>query len=103
MTRTTGIRGITRHTVVESRAMGHLYNVHCMLCGRLSGHVRDGTFYRVPNAPPLVVRAGRTRCGFCGGSVYLEAEDSPFGQELARQAIRSTGGARAPGAARRAS
>lgn len=71
--------------------MAHLFNVHCMLCGRLSGHVRNGTFYRLPEAPPIVVKAGRSRCGFCGGSIYLEAEESPFAQELARHAPRVAG------------
>ena len=54
-----------------------VYNVSCMMCGRPSGHVRNGRFQRLPSAPPLIVRAGRSRCGFCGGNVYLEAEDSP--------------------------
>jgi hypothetical protein len=62
--------------------MASLYNVHCMLCGRHSGQVRDGTFRRLPSAPPLAIRAGKSRCGYCGGSLYLEAEDSPFGREL---------------------
>ena len=62
--------------------MASLYNVHCMLCGRHSGQVRDGTFRRLPSAPPLAKRAGKSRCGYCGGSLYLEAEDSPFGREL---------------------
>jgi len=62
--------------------MAHLFNVHCMLCGRASGQVRDGAFRRLPSAPPLRVRAGQSRCGFCGGSLYLEAEDSPFGRDM---------------------
>jgi hypothetical protein len=62
--------------------MAHLFNVHCMLCGRASGQVRDGAFRRFQGAPPLAVRAGQSRCGFCGGSLYLEAEDSPFGRDL---------------------
>lgn len=62
--------------------MAHLYNVHCMLCGRASGQVRNGSFRRLPSAPPLKVQAGRSRCGFCGGSLYLEAEDSPFARDL---------------------
>jgi hypothetical protein len=62
--------------------MASLFNVHCMLCGRPSGQVRNGRFQRLPSAPPLAVRAGKTRCGYCGGSLYLEAEDSPFGRDL---------------------
>ena len=62
--------------------MASLFNVHCMLCGRASGQVRDGKFRRFPSAPPLAVRAGQSRCGYCRGSLYLEAEDSPFGRDL---------------------
>ena len=53
------------------------FNVHCMMCGRPSGYVRNRVFHKLPTAPPLVVRGGRSRCGYCGGNVYLEAEDSP--------------------------
>ncbi len=53
------------------------YNVNCMMCGRGSGYVQHGAFYRQAMAPPLAVREGRSRCGFCGGNVYFEAEDSP--------------------------
>ena len=66
--------------------MAHLFNVHCMLCGRPSGQVQNGSFRRLPSAPPLQVRAGQSRCGYCGGSLYLEAEDSPFGREMASHA-----------------
>ena len=54
-----------------------VYNVSCMMCGRASGYVRNGAFEKLPSAPPLAARGGRSRCGFCGGNVYLEAEDSP--------------------------
>jgi hypothetical protein len=52
------------------------YSVSCMMCGRASGQVRSGVFFRAPGAPPLENRAGRTRCGFCGGNLYLEPDDS---------------------------
>lgn len=73
--------------------MALVFNVKCMMCGRASGHVRNGSFIRLPTAPALIVRGGRSRCGFCGGNVYLEAEDSPvipradsFTDESARRA-----------------
>lgn len=61
--------------------MATIFNVHCMLCGRRSGQVRDGTFQRLASAPPLRQRGNRSRCGFCDGSLYLEAEDSPFARQ----------------------
>jgi hypothetical protein len=71
---------------MESRAMASLYNVHCMLCGRHAGQVQNGSFRRLPSAPPLTVRAGKSRCGYCSGSLYLEAEDSAFGRDMASYA-----------------
>jgi hypothetical protein len=53
-----------------------MYSVNCMMCGRSSGQVRSGVFYRAPGAPPLENRDGRTRCGFCSGNLYLEPDDS---------------------------
>lgn len=58
--------------------MAYLYNVNCMMCGRPSGQIRGGIFQKLPTAPSLVARGGRSRCGFCGGNVYLEVEDSPI-------------------------
>lgn len=58
--------------------MAYLYNVSCMMCGRASGQIRGGVFHKLPTAPTLVVRGGRSRCGFCSGNIYLEAEDSPI-------------------------
>ena len=53
-----------------------MYSVNCMMCGRSSGQVRNGVFYRGTAAPPLENRSGRSRCGFCGGNLYLEPDDS---------------------------
>lgn len=56
--------------------MAHRFNVRCMMCGRTAGQVHEGVFRRLPNTPPLIAHAGRTSCGFCRGSLYLEADDS---------------------------
>ncbi|MBI4493795.1 MAG: hypothetical protein HY690_13470 [Chloroflexi bacterium] len=56
--------------------MQNVYAVQCMLCGRTSGQVRNGAFHRAPTAPPLKSRGGRHWCGFCGGNIYLEHDDS---------------------------
>jgi len=68
--------------------MANVFNVNCMMCGRASGHVREGRFHRLPTAPPLLNQDGRSRCGFCSGNVYLEAEDSPFAPRIVAQNAR---------------
>ena len=75
--------------------MAQFFNVHCMLCGRAAGQVRNGSFTRLPSAPPLRTEHGRSRCGFCGGSLYLEAEDSPFARDLGGYAPGAAAGATA--------
>jgi hypothetical protein len=65
-----------------------MYSVNCMMCGRSSGQVRSGVFYRAPGAPPLENRAGRTRCGFCSGNLYLEPDDSILTAPVAQDALR---------------
>ena len=52
------------------------YSVNCMMCGRTSGQVRSGVFFRAAGAPSLENRSGRSRCGFCSGNLYLEPDDS---------------------------
>jgi hypothetical protein len=52
------------------------YSVNCMMCGRSSGQVRSGVFFRAAGAPSPENRNGRTRCGFCSGNLYLEPDDS---------------------------
>jgi hypothetical protein len=47
-----------------------------MMCGRSSGQVRNGHFFRSQAAPPLRLHGGKKVCGFCGGNVYLEPDDS---------------------------
>lgn len=52
------------------------YSVQCMMCGRMSGQVRGAVFMRTPSAPPLQVRGGKSVCGFCGGNLLLEYDDT---------------------------
>lgn len=56
--------------------MQSIYSVNCMMCGRFSGQVRNGHFFRLPAAPLLRLHGGKKMCGFCGGNVYLEPDDS---------------------------
>jgi hypothetical protein len=52
------------------------FSVQCMMCGRSSGQVRGGVFLRTPSAPPLQIKGGKSVCGFCGGNLFLEPDDS---------------------------
>ena len=56
--------------------MTTVYNILCMLCGRSSGQVRGGQFYRAAEAPLPVWDQGRNHCGFCSGNLFLEPDDS---------------------------
>jgi hypothetical protein len=62
--------------------MGHRFNVRCMMCGRTAGLVHEGVFRRLRNTPPLTTRAGRPACGFCRGSLFLEADVTAEGFPL---------------------
>jgi len=68
--------------------MTTMYSVNCMMCGRSSGQVRNGVFYRAAAAPPLENRAGRSRCGFCSGNLYLEPDDSIVATLRPEEALR---------------
>ncbi len=57
-----------------------VFNVQCVLCGRASGQLMNGSF--VPNQRvkrPVPGNRG-SRCGECGGNLYLEPDESvtPF-------------------------
>ena len=57
-----------------------VFNVLCVMCNRAAGQVMNGTF--VPNKRVLAPVAGKngSRCGECGGNLYLEPDESvtPF-------------------------
>jgi hypothetical protein len=57
-----------------------VFNVQCVMCGRASGQLMNGSF--VPNQRvkrPVPGKNG-SRCGECGGNLYLEPDESvtPF-------------------------
>ena len=57
-----------------------VFNVQCVMCGRAAGQVMNGVF--VPNRRvrnPVAGKAG-SRCGECGGNLYLEPDEAvtPF-------------------------
>ncbi len=53
-----------------------VFNVQCVMCGRAAGQVLNGVF--VPNQRVRLPAAGKSgsRCGECGGNLYLEPDDS---------------------------
>jgi hypothetical protein len=66
--------------VVRVPRLVQVYNVQCVMCGRAAGQLMNGTF--VPNqrvATPVPSKNG-SRCGECGGNLYLEPDESvtPF-------------------------
>lgn len=57
-----------------------VFNVQCVMCGRAAGQLLNGTFVSSGNASaPRASRTG-SRCGECGGNLYLEPDESitPF-------------------------
>jgi hypothetical protein len=53
-----------------------VFNVQCVMCGRAAGQLMNGTF--VPNqrvSTPVPGQNG-SRCGECGGNLYLEPDES---------------------------
>jgi hypothetical protein len=66
--------------VVRVPRLIQVFNVQCVMCGRAAGQVMNGTF--VPNQRvqrPVPGKNG-SRCGECGGNLYLEPDESvtPF-------------------------
>jgi hypothetical protein len=57
-----------------------VFNVQCVMCGRAAGQLMNGMF--VPNQRVRTPIAGKngSRCGECGGNLYLEPDESitPF-------------------------
>lgn len=56
----------------SNKGLSRTYEVVCMMCGRKSGKVEGGVFYRYPGVPPLRNKGERSLCGFCSGNLYLE-------------------------------
>lgn len=64
--------------------MAHLiqvFNVQCVMCGRAAGQLLNGMF--LPNGhtrTPTPGKSGGSRCGECGGNLYLEPDEAvtPF-------------------------
>lgn len=57
-----------------------VFNVQCVMCGRASGQLLNGTFVSNGKARLPVATPTGSRCGECGGNLYLEPDDAitPF-------------------------
>jgi hypothetical protein len=66
--------------VVKVQRLIQVFNVQCVMCGRASGQLINGAF--VPNQRVKLPVPGKngSRCGECGGNLYLEPDESvtPF-------------------------
>ncbi len=61
-----------------------VFDVQCVLCGRVAGQVVDGVFLRDWRVQAPVVKASVSpRCGECGGSLLFEGV-----QGSARESVR---------------
>lgn len=53
-----------------------VFNVQCVMCSRVAGQLLNGTFIQRLSTRPPVAGNGRSRCGECGGNLYLEPDDA---------------------------
>lgn len=56
--------------------MDQIYDVICMLCGRAVGQVHRRKLYRDPAARSMRREGKRAICGFCGGSLFIQPDDT---------------------------
>lgn len=70
-----------------------VFNVQCVMCGRVAGQLMKGVFVRGSGAASPVPGARGSRCGECGGNLYLEPDEAitPF---MAAQLVREKAAAR---------
>ena len=76
-----------------------VFNVQCVMCGRAAGQVMNGMF--VPNQRVRAPIAGKTgsRCGECGGNLYLEPDEAITPFMATQLAARRAAAAQQPAAA----
>ena len=57
-----------------------VFSVQCVMCGRAAGQVMDGIFVTNQRVQRPVAGKNGSRCGECGGNLYLEPDESitPF-------------------------
>ncbi len=57
-----------------------VFTVQCVMCGRAAGQIMNGVFVKNQHTPAPIPDAKGSRCGECGGNLYLEPDDAitPF-------------------------
>jgi hypothetical protein len=57
-----------------------VFNVQCVMCGRAAGQLMNGVFVQSTKAPAPIPGKTGSRCGECGGNLYLEPDEAitPF-------------------------
>ncbi|MBV9171358.1 MAG: hypothetical protein JOZ81_14875 [Chloroflexi bacterium] len=57
-----------------------VFNVQCVMCGRAAGQLMNGVFVHNQRVRVPIPGKSGSRCGECGGNLYLEPDESvtPF-------------------------
>ena len=65
---------------MQATRLVQVFNVQCVMCGRGAGQLLNGVFIRSEHGRAPVASNTGSRCGDCGGNLYLEPEESitPF-------------------------
>ena len=73
-----------------------VFNVQCVMCGRAAGQLLDGVFLPNQHTRAPIAGNGGSRCGECGGNLYLEPDEAvtPF---MASQLAAKRAAAQQPG------
>ena len=66
--------------VVRAPRLIQVFNVQCVMCGRAAGNLMNGQFVQNHRVKHPVPGKNGSRCGECGGNLYLEPDESvtPF-------------------------
>ncbi len=57
-----------------------VFSVQCVMCGRAAGQLMNGVFVQNEKAQAPIPGPTGSRCGDCGGNLYLEPDEAitPF-------------------------
>ena len=75
-----------------------VFNVQCVMCNRAAGQLLDGVFLPHERNPRPVATKTGSRCGGCGGNLYLEPDEAitPYmAAQLTGQQVAAAASARA--------